>query len=51
MNHRNGFKTFLIIWFGQLVSLLGSGITRFALLIWAYEQTQNATTVALLGLE
>lgn len=42
-------RTFMIIWFGQLVSLLGTGMTRFALLIWAYEQTGSATTLALLG--
>lgn len=42
-------RTFTVIWFGQLVSLVGTAMTRFALLIWAYEQTGNATTVALLG--
>lgn len=42
-------RTFVIIWFGQLVSLVGTAMTRFALLIWAYEQTGSATTVALLG--
>lgn len=42
-------KTFLIIWFGQLVSLFGTSMTRFALLIWAYQQTGDATTLALLG--
>lgn len=45
----NTMKTFSLIWFGQLVSLLGTSMTRFALLIWAYQQTQNATTLALLG--
>jgi MFS transporter, DHA3 family, macrolide efflux protein len=32
-----------------LVSLIGTGMTRFALLIWAYQQTGDATTLALLG--
>lgn len=41
--------TFLIIWFGQLVSLLGTKMTRFALLIWVYQETGQATTMALLG--
>lgn len=40
---------FLIIWAGQVVSRVGTSMTRFALLIWAYQQTHNATTVALLG--
>lgn len=42
-------KTFITIWFGQLISRIGTAMTRFALLIWAYEQTGSATTVALLG--
>ncbi|WP_374688166.1 MFS transporter [Promineifilum sp.] len=42
-------RTFLIIWFGQFVSRVGTAMTRFALLIWAYQQTGAATTVALLG--
>jgi MFS family permease len=45
----NGFHIFTIIWFGQLVSGLGTGMTRFALIIWAYQQTGSATTLALLG--
>ncbi|MCB0065052.1 MAG: MFS transporter [Caldilineaceae bacterium] len=46
---QSGFRTFTIIWVGQLVSLLGTGMSRFALLIWAYQQTGLATTLALLG--
>ena len=44
-----GFQLFSIIWFGQLVSLFGTAMTRFVLLIWAYQQTGAATTLALLG--
>jgi MFS family permease len=44
-----GFRVFTIIWFGQLVSMLGTGMTRFAIMIWAYQQTSQATTLALLG--
>lgn len=44
-----GLQTFSIIWAGQLVSQLGTGMTRFALLIWAYQQTGSVTTLALLG--
>lgn len=42
-------KTFTVIWSGQLVSLVGTAMTRFALLVWAYQQTGQATTLALLG--
>lgn len=45
----SGFTTFSIIWSGQLASLLGTGLTRFALLLWLYEQTGQATSIALLG--
>ena len=45
----SSFHTFLTIWFGQFVSRVGTAMTRFALLIWAYDQTGEATTVALLG--
>jgi len=42
-------KTFLTIWLGQFISRIGTAMTRFALLIWVYEQTGSATNVALLG--
>jgi len=42
-------QTFLVIWFGQFVSLSGTEMTRFALLTWTYQQTGQATTLALLG--
>lgn len=43
-------KIFVTIWFGQFASRIGTAMTRFALLIWAYQQTNSVTTVALLGL-
>jgi MFS family permease len=45
----NGMQKFTLIWFGQLISLFGTAATRFALLIWAYDQTGEATTLAFLG--
>lgn len=47
-SHRT--TTFLIIWLGQVVSLVGSGLTSFALGVWAFEQTGSATQFALIGL-
>ena len=38
---------FSVVWFGQLVSVLGSGMTQFALTIWAWEATKQATVLAL----
>ena len=42
-------KTFLLIWLGQLVSLIGTSMMRFAYILWAYEKDGQATTVAMLG--
>jgi MFS family permease len=39
---------FWIVWAGQLVSLLGSGMTQFALTIWVFRETGRATDLALL---
>ncbi len=43
-------RTFLIIWFGQFISLLGSGMTGFGLSVWIFEQTGEATPIALTAL-
>ena len=45
-----GMRGFTIIWFGQLVSLLGTGMTQFALTIWAWQATGEATALALVAL-
>lgn len=42
-------RAFTLLWFGQLVSLLGTGITWFALTIWAWQETGQATALALVG--
>jgi MFS family permease len=40
---------FTIVWAGQMVSMLGTGMTRFALTIWAWQVTGEATALALVG--
>ncbi|MGD9145602.1 MAG: MFS transporter [Anaerolineae bacterium] len=45
-----GITTFSIVLLGQFVSLVGSGITSFALGVWTFEQTGSATHFALIGL-
>jgi DHA3 family macrolide efflux protein-like MFS transporter len=44
-----GMFGFTIVWIGQVVSLLGSGMTWFALTIWAWEITGQATALALVA--
>jgi MFS transporter, DHA3 family, macrolide efflux protein len=45
-----GMRAFLLIWVGQVVSVLGTGMSRFALSLWAWELTGSATALALVGL-
>jgi DHA3 family macrolide efflux protein-like MFS transporter len=40
-------QTFIIIWFGQLISTVGSGLTSFALGVWIYTETRSTTLFAL----
>ena len=40
---------FTLIWFGQLISFVGTGMTRFALTVWAYETTGSAAVLAQVG--
>ncbi len=49
MARPTGMRAFLIVWFGQVISLLGSAMTQFALTIWAYQQTGSATALALVA--
>lgn len=45
----SGMPGFTLVWFGQLISLLGTSMTGFALTIWAWEITGKATALALVG--
>jgi MFS family permease len=40
---------FTIVWVGQIVSILGTAISQFALTLWVYEATGKATPLALVG--
>jgi MFS family permease len=42
--------TFLIIWTGQFVSLIGSSLTQFALGVWVYLETGSVTPLSLVVL-
>jgi MFS family permease len=44
-NQPSGMRAFTIVWLGQVVSLLGTGMTNFALSFWLFEQTGKATTL------
>ena len=45
----SGMFGFSVVWLGQLVSLTGSGMTRFALTIWVWQETGEATALAIVA--
>jgi len=54
MNEKNAqfmpprdMRTFFIVWGGQLISMLGSGLSNFALGVWIYDQSKQATPFAI----
>jgi MFS transporter, DHA3 family, macrolide efflux protein len=47
VSHPKGMRTFTIIWLGELISVIGSGLTGFALAVWVYTETQQATPFAI----
>ena len=49
---RNGgkMKKFMMIWIGELISSIGSGMTAFALSIYVYEMTGSVSYVSLVTL-
>jgi len=44
-----GMRGFLLLWLGQAFSLLGGSMALFAVTLWIYQRTGQATPVALLG--
>ncbi len=43
----HGMRIFIIVWSGQFVSTIGSGLTSFALGVWIYQETGSTTLFAL----
>ncbi|GAB4458574.1 MAG: MFS transporter [Anaerolineales bacterium] len=43
-----GMFAFVVIWLGQIVSVLASGMSQFALTIFMYEKTNSATALGLM---
>lgn len=44
-----GMRGFAIVWVGQIISMLGTAMSNFALTLWAYELTGKATPLAMIG--
>jgi len=45
-----GMTGFTLVWIGQLVSVLATNMSGFALTIWAFEKTSSATVLGLIQL-
>ncbi len=41
----SGMRGFVVVWLGQVVSMLGTGMTNFALSFWIFQQTGEATAL------
>lgn len=48
LKRRSGLSTFGLIWIGQLVSLIGSGLTQFGLGVWVFQETGSVTSFTLI---
>lgn len=49
INKPEGMKAFTMVWLGQVTSLIGSAMSHFAVGIWAWEKTGQATPMAMIG--
>ncbi len=43
-----GMTAFIVVWLGQIVSVLASSMSHFGLTIWMYQQTESATAMGLM---
>lgn len=41
-------RQFAVVWFGQVISLIGSGLTSFSLGVWVYQRTHSSTNFVLI---
>lgn len=45
--HTTGQRTFYVVWFGQVISLVGSSLTWFGLSIWIFLETGSVTALSM----
>ena len=44
-----GMSAFVVVWIGQMVSILATQMTQFATTVWAYEKTGSVTALGLVA--
>src|SRR5436190_14503159 len=47
-NRPTGMLGFTFVWLGQIVSVLATNMSAFALTIWVFQKTGSATSLALM---
>ena len=47
---KSGFKKFLLLWLGELISAIGGGLTSFGLAVYVFNETGSAASMALVSL-
>jgi len=50
MKQRSNYNKFLLLWSGELVSAIGSGLTSFGLGVYVFQETGSAASMALVAL-
>ena len=50
MKQKSNFKKFLLLWFGEFVSSIGSGLTAFGLGVYIFKVTGSAASMSLVTL-
>ena len=49
-NSSSGFKKFLLLWAGELISSIGGGLTSFGLAVYVFNETGSAASMAIVSL-
>lgn len=49
-NQKGNFSKFMLLWAGELISAVGSGLTSFGLGVYVFQQTGSAGSMALVSL-
>lgn len=50
MNNSSGFRKFLLLWAGKLISSIGGGLTSFGLAVYVFNETGSAASMAIVSL-
>ncbi len=50
MKQKSDFPKFMLLWAGELISAIGSGLTSFGLGVYVFHQTGSAASMALVTL-